>query len=220
MGVSLCCLNLTQLPSQRTVYNSSSAQAAYESWTYDEAGTLTAASGLATGSHDDADYGTGTTWRGDLTTHTVWKNLPSGVNYSEHFTWDTVCHASFCPLAYLESTGVRLTDTFENYLGQLSPTHFIIAPPPPEPPPDSDIPGFMTVPLLDQMKSIGNGVSVFPSLGSSVSRRRARRDFNVLPFNCLKVDYWLPFIGHFQVSGRDPAHSNVHPRFRLSAPIE
>ncbi|HWQ55152.1 MAG TPA: RHS repeat-associated core domain-containing protein [Bryobacteraceae bacterium] len=78
-------VNLVRLPISRTVYNDSGGQASQESWIYDGS-ALQSASGLA--GHDDVNYGTGNTVRGNVTAHQVWQSS-TGTSPSESYTYDT-----------------------------------------------------------------------------------------------------------------------------------
>jgi RHS repeat-associated protein len=77
--------NLVSLPISKTVYNGSNAQVAQELWSYDQ-NALQSAAGLA--GHDDTNYGTANTVRGNVTTHQVWQNTTNTFP-AETFTYDT-----------------------------------------------------------------------------------------------------------------------------------
>jgi hypothetical protein len=77
--------NLVGLPISKTVYDGSNTQMAKELWTYDQS-ALQNAAGLA--GHDDTNYGTANTVRGNVTTHQVWQNTTNTFP-AETFTYDT-----------------------------------------------------------------------------------------------------------------------------------
>jgi RHS repeat-associated protein len=78
-------VNLVHLLASKTVYDGSGNQAAMETWSYDGS-ALQSAAGLA--GHDDVNYGTGNTVRGNVTSHSVWQNTTS-TSPSEIYTYDT-----------------------------------------------------------------------------------------------------------------------------------
>lgn len=120
-------VNLVRLPISKTIYDGSGTQAAKENWGYDES-ALQIASGLA--GHDDTNYGTGNTVRGNVTSHSVWQDT-TGTSPSENYTYDTtgspVGYTDFNgnPTTFLYADGAHVAPTkVTNALNQAQQTTY------------------------------------------------------------------------------------------------